>query len=201
MGGGGGDHPPWSAGRAPVCGVAAQAAGQVSDRVPRQHAAVAQAERDAPARGARRGPLMLYFDTSFLAPLILREPTSGKVETFLTRQPAGELAISHWTRAEFSSLIAREVRMGGLDRQAALDADAQFEAIVMESFVVLLPSANDFGLCKQYLRRYETGLRAGDALHLAVARTHRAQTIYSLDKTLLKAGKALGLPVATGIRT
>jgi len=144
---------------------------------------------------------MLYFDTSFLAPLILREPTSGKVETFLTRQPAGELAISHWTRAEFSSLIAREVRMGGLDRQAALDADAQFEAIVMESFVVLLPSANDFGLCKQYLRRYETGLRAGDALHLAVARNHRAQTIYSLDKTLLKAGKALGLPVATGIRT
>ena len=144
---------------------------------------------------------MLYFDTSFLAPLILREPTSGKVETFLTRQPAGELAISHWTRVEFSSLIAREVRMGGLDRQAALDADAQFEAIVVESFVVLLPNADDFGLCKQYLQRYETGLRAGDALHLAVARNHRAQTIYSLDKTLLKAGKALGLPVATGIRT
>ena len=144
---------------------------------------------------------MLYFDTSFLAPLILREPTSGKVETFLTRQPAGELAISHWTRVEFSSLIAREVRMGGLDRQAALDADAQFEAIVMESFVVLLPNADDLGLCKQYLQRYETGLRAGDALHLAVARNHRAQTIYSLDKTLLKAGKALGLPVATGIRT
>ena len=144
---------------------------------------------------------MLYFDTSFLAPLILREPTSGKVETFLTRQPAGELAISHWTRVEFSSLIAREVRMGGLDRQAALDADAQFEAIVVESFVVLLPIADDFGLCKQYLQRYETGLRTGDALHLAVARNHRAQTIYSLDKTLLKAGKALGLPVATGIRT
>jgi len=144
---------------------------------------------------------MLYFDTSFLAPLILREPTSGKVETFLTRQPAGELAISHWTRVEFSSLIAREVRMGGLDRQAALDADAQFEAIVVESFVVLLPNADDFGLCKQFLQRYETGLRAGDALHLAVARNHRAQTIYSLDKTLLKAGKALGLPVATGIRT
>jgi len=144
---------------------------------------------------------MLYFDTSFLAPLILREPTSGKVETFLTRQPAGELAISHWTRVEFSSLIAREVRMGGLDRQAALDADAQFEAIVVESFVVLLPNADDFGLCRQYLQRYETGLRAGDALHLAVARNHRAQTIYSLDKTLLKAGKALGLPVAAGIRT
>ena len=144
---------------------------------------------------------MLYFDTSFLAPLILREPTSGKVETFLTRQPAGELAISHWTRVEFSSLIARQVRMGGLDRQAALDADAQFEAIVVESFVVLLPNADDFGLCRQYLQRYETGLRAGDALHLAVARNHRAQTIYSLDKTLLKAGKALGLPVAAGIRT
>jgi hypothetical protein len=42
--------------------------------------------------------------------------------------------------------------------------------------------------------------RAGEALHLAVADNHRATVIYSLDKTLLKAGKILGLPVSTGIR-
>lgn len=143
---------------------------------------------------------MYYFDTSFLAPLILQEPTSIKVERFMTRLPAGELAISHWTRVEFSSLLAREVRMGSLDRQAARDADAQFETVVTESFVVLLPNADDFSLAKAYLGNYETGLRAGDALHLAIARNHGAKSIYSLDKTLLKAGKLLGVPASAGIR-
>jgi len=55
----------------------------------------------------------------------------------------GELAISHLTRIEFSSLLAREARMGALDGQAARSADAQFETMVRESFVILLPNADD----------------------------------------------------------
>ena len=144
---------------------------------------------------------MLYFDTSFLAPLIIPEATSGKVAAFVRKLPAVEFTVSHWTRVEFSSLIAREVRMGGLDVQAATRADARFEAMVEESFSVLLPNADDFGLAKRYLGRFETRLRAGDALHLAVANNHRASVIYSLDKTLLEAGKILDLPVSMGIRT
>jgi hypothetical protein len=45
----------------------------------------------------------------------------------------------------------------------------------------------------RFLSQFDTGLRAGDALHLAVANNHRATAIYSLDKTVLKAGKILGL--------
>jgi len=143
---------------------------------------------------------VLYFDTSFLAPLILPEAAGDKIAAFLRRLPAAELTVSNWTRVEFSSLIALEVRMGGLDGQAGARADARFEAMVDESFSILLPDAEDFGLAKRYLGRFETGLRAGDALHLAVANNHRAAVIYSLDKTLLKAGKILDLPVSMGIR-
>jgi uncharacterized protein len=143
---------------------------------------------------------VLYFHTSFLAPLILPEATSDQIAAFVRRLPADEFAVSHWTRVEFSSLIAREVRTGGLDVQAATRADARFEAMVDESFSVLLPSADDFGLAKRYLGQFETGLRAGDALHLAVANNHRAAAIYSLDETLVKAGKILDLPVRMGIR-
>ncbi len=32
---------------------------------------------------------MLYFDTSFVAQLLLEEATSTQIEAFLTRQPAG----------------------------------------------------------------------------------------------------------------
>ena len=143
---------------------------------------------------------MLYFDTSFLVPLILIEPTSTRIQRFLSRQEAGELAISQWTRVEFSSLLARGVRMGALTRKEALFADTQFEMLVSESFIVLLPGAEDFELAKQFLQRYGTGLRAGDALHLAIAKNHGANAIYSLDKGLRGAGKKLRLPVRSGIR-
>lgn len=144
---------------------------------------------------------MLYFDTSILAPLILPEATSGKIAVFVRSLRDEELAVSHWTRVEFASLIAREVRIGGLDIQAAVRADARFEAMVNESFSVLLPNADDFALARRYLGQFKTGLRAGDALHLAVAKNHRAAAIYTLDKTLLKAGKILDLPVSIGIET
>ena len=143
---------------------------------------------------------MLYFDTSFLAPLIFPEATSQKIARFVRRLAVEEFTVSHWTRVEFSSLIAREVRIGGLDVQAASMADAQFEAMLQESFSILLPKSDDFDLAKHFLGRFETGLRAGDALHLAVANNHRAAAIYSLDKKLVKAGKILGLPVRMAVR-
>lgn len=68
-----------------------------------------------------------------------------------------------------------------------------------ESFGVLLPSTADFELAKQYLGNFRTGLRAGDALHLAIAKNNRAETVYSLDRILLSAGRALGLPVSIGV--
>ena len=142
---------------------------------------------------------MLYFDTSFLVPLILPEATSGAIAEFFQGLPADEFSVSHWAQVEFSSLIAREVRMGGLNIQAAGKACSRFESMVDESFAVLLPNADDFGLVKEYLSNYETGLRAGDAIHLAITRNHRATAIYSLDKMLLKAGKILGLSVNAGI--
>ena len=89
--------------------------------------------------------------------------------------------------------------MGGLSAEASREADARFETMVEESFAVLLPNGEDFDLAKEYLGRFETRLRAGDALHLAIATNRKAEEIFSLDKVLLKAGKILGVPVSEGI--
>lgn len=142
---------------------------------------------------------MLYFDASFLVPLVLEESTSDSVERFIEQQTE-QLAVSSWTQVEVSSVLAREVRMGGLNRDEAIEADAEFESILLETFIVLVPRADDFALAKQYLSRYESGLRTGDALHLAIAGNHRATAVYSLDRRLVAAGRRLGLPVRTGIR-
>lgn len=48
---------------------------------------MAPPERGAVARGPGRGALILCFDTSFLAPLLLEESTSAKVERFVARLP------------------------------------------------------------------------------------------------------------------
>jgi uncharacterized protein len=144
---------------------------------------------------------MLYFDTSFLAPLILAEASSRRIQLFFGRRRENELAISHWTRVEFSSVLARRVRMGTLSQKTALQADEQFESLVTDSFEVFSVAANDFNLARLYLQRYGAGLRAGDALHLAIARNHEATAIYTLDFRLRRAGRSLRLPVRTGIKT
>jgi predicted nucleic acid-binding protein len=143
---------------------------------------------------------MLYFDTSFLVPLFIREPTTSEIRRFVDQLPDGAASTSEWTRIEFSSLLARDVRMDVLTGETALRVDARFESVIGRAFDVIVPARDDFLLARQYLQRHEAGLRAGDALHLAIAFNKRATAIFSLDKGMLKAGSLLGLPVrdATG---
>jgi predicted nucleic acid-binding protein len=143
---------------------------------------------------------MLYFDTSFVAPLVVLEETSARVAEFVRTLPAGQLTISQWTRVEFSSALGIRVRMGRLRPKEAVEADDRFEAATKRSFAVLLPTTDDFDRARAFLRQHKLGLRAGDALHLAIASNNNAETIYSLDKTMLKAGRSLGLPLSSGIR-
>ena len=62
---------------------------------------------------------MHYFDTSFLVPLILPETTSEAIAGFFDGLPPDQFAVSHWTRVEFASLLAREVRIGASDAAEA----------------------------------------------------------------------------------
>lgn len=142
---------------------------------------------------------MLYFDTSYLAPLILQEATSEKVEAFFVKLPTGQLYVSHWTRVEFASLIAREVRLGGLTERDALHAIGQFDELVAASFHVLAPSVSDYELAKGYVQNFATKLRAGDALHLAIASNNGAKMLYTLDEGLLSAAGRMKVQASRGV--
>jgi uncharacterized protein len=142
---------------------------------------------------------MLYFDTSFLTPLLLEEATSKKIEAIFATLATEQLAVSHWTQVEFSSLVAREVRMGGLVEADALVLLSQFSDLVNDSFHVLIPTAADYELAQRYIQNFATKLRAGDALHLAIASNCKARTFFTLDQTLLKAAKLVKVS-AQGIK-
>ncbi|MFH1604294.1 MAG: type II toxin-antitoxin system VapC family toxin [Pseudomonadota bacterium] len=142
---------------------------------------------------------MYYCDTSFVAPLVLPEPASDAVIAFLKKGRPRELAVSLWTNVEFASLVSRRLRMGELTERQAELARAAFQEMVTRSYRVLLPSAADYGLAAVFLENYKTGLRAGDALHLAIAKNHGARTIYSLDAGLVKAAAVFKVSASTGM--
>ncbi len=58
-----------------------------------------------------------------------------------------------------------------------------------DSFQILAPGVADYELAKEYIQHFATKLRAGDALHLAIASNHGAKTFYTLDEGLLNAAK------------
>jgi predicted nucleic acid-binding protein len=136
---------------------------------------------------------MIYFDTSFVAPLVLPEAASARVEGIMQRMTPGEVAVSHWTRVEFAGLVARRVRMRELTEQLASRAVLVFERLLAESYQVILPTASDFNLATRLLQHYRTGLRSGDALHLAIAQNHNANRFFTLDARLIKAAKLVGI--------
>ena len=142
---------------------------------------------------------MLYFDTSFLVPLILAEDTSVAVAKFFRDVDTDKLTTSHLARLEFVSMIARVVRMGRLRSDAAQEAEVTFENLMARSFLVILPTADDYEAARKMLGQYDSGLRAGDALHLAIALNHGAQSLYSLDKRMIAIGSALDLTMNDGL--
>ncbi|MDT8439563.1 MAG: type II toxin-antitoxin system VapC family toxin [Wenzhouxiangellaceae bacterium] len=139
---------------------------------------------------------MHYFDTSFLVPLLIPEAQSETVERRvrdLSQQEAP--GFSEWGQLEFASVVARLVRMRQMQSEHATVCIDQLSRLLSHSFRMLVPEARDFRLAGDYLQQFDTGLRAGDALHLAIATNRCAQTIFTLDKGMIRAGRRLGLPV------
>ena len=141
---------------------------------------------------------MIYGDTSFLAPLYIEEATSTQVEATLRSQPPRQLSISDWTQVEFASLVSRRVRMGELESEQVTRIFRTFEADCADTYTVLPVSSFDFQLATALLRRDQTTLRAGDALHLAIARNRQVPEFLTLDKALTSTAQAFGLAVSNG---
>ncbi len=71
--------------------------------------------------------------------------------------------------------------------------DVAFETAIGETFQMLTPTVDDFDRAKVLLARPRTGLRAGDALQLAMASRRGMDVIYSLDRGMLKAAALLNV--------
>jgi len=135
---------------------------------------------------------MLYLDTSLLVAALTVEIKTAQAQIWLAAQKTDTLATSEWVTTEFSAALSIKLRTGQLSAEHRARALANFKRTITGSFYLLPVSSRHFQNAATFASQYALGLRAGDALHLAISADH-GLTLCTLDRRMAEAAEALGV--------
>jgi uncharacterized protein len=138
--------------------------------------------------------LRLYLDTAVLVSALTNEADTDRVLNWLGDQSGQPLFISHWVQTEFSSALALKFRMGKITSEYRAEALDRFATMKADSFKVARIADQHFTSAARMSDQSALGLRAGDALHLAIVLDIGA-TLCTLDKKFAAAAEALNAKV------
>jgi len=135
---------------------------------------------------------MIYLDTSLMVALLTPEERSAQALDWFaqSREP---LISSDWLITETHSALGIKQRHHGLSSSARQAAGQQLERLLQGGVELRLLDRERFRQAAELLQDSALGLRAGDALHLAVALHSRCTRLASFDSRMQQAAAALGM--------
>jgi predicted nucleic acid-binding protein len=128
---------------------------------------------------------MVYVDTSVLVALCANESKSAAVAQWY----AGcreELVCAVWCVTEFASALGLKQRTSQITGEQAASAWQAFERLCASDLQLLSVDPSTFHRAAKLTLDPVTGLRAGDALHLAAALEAGARSMATLDEVLAR---------------
>ena len=135
---------------------------------------------------------MIYVDTSALVALIVNEPGSISVAAWYAAAKS-ELVSAAWCVTEFGSALGLKQRTAQLDAEQAQAAWERFERLAANDLRLLPVEAADFHRAAMLTLDAASGIRAGDALHLACAERAGAKGLVTLDAAMAKIAQRVKL--------
>jgi predicted nucleic acid-binding protein len=135
--------------------------------------------------------LSLYLDASALLPLFISEPKTDQAHESLR---GNVLIVSDFAVAEFSSGIARRTRLGEINDTEAVRVFAALDAWVVNATRRETLTTGDVNVAISLVRRLDLGLRAPDAVNIAIAQRCSA-ILLTFDKTMARSARSLGMTV------
>ncbi len=136
---------------------------------------------------------MIYADSSCLVATLTVEPATEQAVRWLADQAPDSLCSARWCGTEVASALSIKVRTGRLTAALADAVWREFERACDGLLQIVPVEPSDFAFAAQLCRVPDSGLRAGDALHLAVAQRLQCDAMWSLDRNLNLNARAAGL--------
>ena len=138
--------------------------------------------------------MVWYADTCVLLSLLFQDRGSQAALAWLEAAGSETIAITPWTRTEFASAAGIMARRGDISAGLHRDGLARFDRLIDTRLAVEAIDTTYFDRARAWLADYRSGLRAGDALHLAACVRLNA-LLCTADETLARTGLAVGVAV------
>ncbi|HEX8555089.1 MAG TPA: type II toxin-antitoxin system VapC family toxin [Sphingomonas sp.] len=136
---------------------------------------------------------MIYCDTSLLVSFLTTEVHTDVARLWLLQRQFASLCISDWVITEVASALAQKRRQGAIVGDQRYDTLEAWSALKAK-MSVLPVSHGRFSEAAGLVDSPRRGLRAADALHLAII-LDQGCALATFDRDMADAARALGVVV------